>query len=100
MSIHTVDGTPITPPSEPPAKPHTPDGVTGGSSGASTPSAVRQHEIDMTLLLTKINQELPDALTALQKAKDHVRNLKLEKAGAERLLAAHRRLREPVRRKK
>jgi hypothetical protein len=65
-----------------------------------SPSAVRQHEIEMTLLLTKINQELPDALSALQRAKDKVRNLKLEKIGAERLLAAHRRLRTPITRKK
>ena len=64
-----------------------------------SPSAVRQHEIEMTLLLTKINQELPDALSALQRAKDHVRRLRLEKAGAERLLATHHRLNNPRRRK-
>jgi hypothetical protein len=68
-------------------------------SDAGSPSAVRQHEIEMTLLLTKINQELPDALSALQRAKDKVRSLKLEKLGAERLLATHHRLNNPRRRK-
>ena len=67
---------------------------------SDSPSVVRQHEIDMTLLLTKINQEMPDALTAEQVAKDRVRRLKLEKAAAERLLRTHHRIAHPTVRKR
>lgn len=66
----------------------------------ASPSAVRQHEVWLTLLLTEINEELPEALIVLQQAKERVAKLKVDKVATERLLATHRRLREPVRRKR
>jgi len=78
--------------------PEAPEGVQ--ENGTDSPSAVREHEIALTLRLTQINQSLPGWERDVKDALAHIREMKAERTEIERLLRAHKRLREPIRRKK
>jgi hypothetical protein len=103
------------PPSlEPSASPTSPAGETGGS----TPSAVDQHEevggfgesagastverveVMLTVEWTKLSEELPMSKLVEAAARSRRQFVEKEMDRVRRLLAAHKRLREPIRRKK
>jgi hypothetical protein len=70
------------------------------SDAGSTPSAVRQHELDLIARHTKLVGLLPGYTISARKAAEQLRAAKVEMAEIVRLLRAHKRLREPIRRKR
>lgn len=107
MSIHTdalladlptigPKATPSIPPSEPSVE--APSGAVAEADGS--PSAVEQHEAALTVEWAKLSEELPRAKAAEQEAAKHRRQVAAEMDRIKRLLAVHKRLREPIRRKR
>src|ERR1700747_567279 len=66
---------------------------------AGSPSAVREHEIALTERWAHLKEEYPKALQAENDAVNYRRAIAKEMGEIKRLLAAHKRLREPIRRK-
>ena len=90
--------TPSIPLSEPPADEPMVHAVT--ETGGSSPSAVRAAEAALILRHTHLKDALPKLEAAATKAKMELSSAKAEMGDIVRLLAAHKRLREPVRRKR
>jgi hypothetical protein len=66
----------------------------------SSLSAVREAEAQLILRHTHLKEQLPGAVKIATAEAERVRAMKAELAAIERLLRAHKRLREPVRRKR
>lgn len=89
----------------PDTQPPLPDGsasepTSPAVAGADSPSAVREAEAQLILRHTHLKEALPKLEVYAAKAASDLRLAKKEMADIVRLLAAHKRLREPVRRKK
>ena len=70
------------------------------SGSPTSASAVALHESQLILRHTKLTELLPGAERDAKYAVAYVKEIKGELADIERLLRAHKRLREPVRRKR
>lgn len=86
-----------TPPQGLPVEPVPPD---AGMTGSSSPSAVREAEAQLILRHTHLKEALPQLEYDAKDYADRLRTAKVEMEQIVRLLRAHERLKNPIRRKK
>jgi hypothetical protein len=75
-----------------------PQGAAADASPES-PSAVREAEAQLILRFTHLQEKLPKTTAQAAIWAGYVRSMKAEMAEIERLLRAHKRLREPIKRR-